>query len=104
MRPGWLLYAGDMGLITADVLDADMSMQTSTLDVTSVFSSARQLVRGTTEITFKAQLDEKNMHWDQDVTGGEPPNLAALLALARHHPDEYRQWCEGEAVLKALGG
>ena len=103
-RAGWLLYAGDLGLIVADVVDADMSVQSSTLDVTSWVSPVRQLVRGPTEITFTARLHEKKMQWDQDPTGGEPPHLAALLALARNHPDEYNELCERETILKALGG
>jgi hypothetical protein len=91
-------------MVAADVLDADMSVQTSTLDVTSWASPVRQMVRGTTEITFTARLYEKKMQWDQDVTGGEPPHMGALLALARNHPDEYNDLREREAVLKALGG
>ena len=104
MQRGWLLYAGNLGMVAADVLDADMSVQTSTIDITSVASPGRHLVRGPTEITFKAQLAAEKMRWDQDVMGGEPPHLAALLALARRHPEEYEQLREGEEILKALGG
>ncbi len=104
IRPGWLLYAGNLGLIAADVLDAEMSVQSSTLYVPSFFSSVRQLVRGPAEITFTAKLYEKKMQWDQDPAGGEPPHMDALLALARNHPDEYHELREREDVLKALGG
>jgi hypothetical protein len=103
-RLGWLLYSGDLGTIAADVVDADMSVQTSTLDVTSWASPVRQLLRGPTEITFTASLYEKKMQWDRDPTGGETPHLAALLALARNHPDEYNELRERETILKALGG
>lgn len=105
MRPGWLLYSGELGLVVADVLDAEMSAQTSTVDVSSWHSPFRQVIRGHTEIKFTAQIDANKMHWDQNVAGGEqPPNMAALLALARRHPDEYGELCEGEEILKALGG
>lgn len=33
-----------------------------------------------------------------------PPELAALLELARRHPEEFEELREGEAVLRALGG
>lgn len=101
---GWLLYGGNLGLITAEALDADISVQSSTVDVTSWVSPVRQLVRGPTEITFTAKICEKKMRWDQGATGGEPPHLGALLALARKHPEEYEWLREAEAVLKALGG
>jgi len=101
---GWLLYAGDLGTVAAEVLDADMSMQTSTLDVTSYISPVRQLVRGPTEITFTARLYEKKMQWDRNPSGGEPPHMGALLALAHNHPDEYNELREREDILKALGG
>jgi len=103
-RGGWLLYSGDLGTVAVHVLDADMSAQTSTLDVTSWSSPVRQLVHGPTEITFRATLAEKNMRWDRDPTRGENPHLGALLALARNHPDEYCELREREDILKALGG
>src|SRR6267378_2543188 len=103
-QQGWLLYAGNLGLIVADVLDVDISVQSSNLDVTSWASPFRQMVRGPTEIKFTAQLYEEKMQWDQNPTKGGPPHLAALLALARNHPDEYHELRERESVLKALGG
>jgi len=102
-RGGWLLYSGQLGVIAADVLDADMSMRSRSLDVTSIVSPVRQLVYGPPDITFTAQLGRK-IDWNQAAAAGEPPDLNALLALARRHPDEYQRWHEAETVLKALGG
>jgi hypothetical protein len=101
-RAGWLLYEGHLGVIAAEVLTADIEMRTSSLDVTSIMSPVRQLIYGPPDITFTAQLTE-NLDWDKTGTPGERPHMGALLALARNHPDEYREWCEAEAVLKALG-
>lgn len=100
---GWLLYSGDIGTITADVISADMSFRASHLDVTSIESPVRQVLYGPPDVTFTAQLTEK-LQWDKTGTAGERPHLGALLTLALRHPEEYRWLRETEAVLKALGG
>lgn len=103
IRPGWLLYSGSLGVIEADVIAADIEMRTSHVDVTSIVSPGRQFVYGPPDIKFTAQLAEK-FDWDKMGISGERPHMGALMALARNHPDEYRQWRDAEAVLKALGG
>lgn len=102
-KDGDLLYAGRLGLIVAEVLHVDVSMQVSHVDVTSGASPYRQSIHGPTEVTLNAQLGPA-CRWDRNPAGGDMPNLAALLALARRHPQEYDQLREGEEVLKALGG
>ena len=103
IRDGWLLYEGILGVIAGQVLHSDISVQHSYLDVTSVASPVRQLAHGYTEITFTAVLAE-DMEWNRNPSGGDMPDIKALLALARRHPDEYDELRLGEAVLKALGG
>lgn len=103
MNDGWLIYAGKIGLIQADVWHASLNVEMNMVDVTSAFSPGRQMVPGTTDIHFAAQLADK-YQWSKPVTDAPPPNLAALLVLARRHPEEYEKLCEGEAILKALGG
>jgi hypothetical protein len=101
LRQGWLLYAGQLGVIAADVLDADIISTQNSLDVTSIMSPVRQVLYGPPDITFTAQLSAE-ISWEKTATPGEPPHLGALLALARNHPEEYRRWREAETVLKAL--
>lgn len=102
---GWLLYAGRMGLVTGEVLDVALDMQTSSIDITSIDSRVRQYIPGSIDVTFTARLGP-DIKWDKTVVGmkGDPPDMLALLALARRHPEEYQQLHEGENILKALGG
>lgn len=100
---GWLLYGGNLGTIAAEVLDADISVQMSRIDVSSFSSPLAHSIRGPVSCTFTAQLYEE-MEWDRGRTGTQRPHMAALLALARKHPEEYEDLREREDVLKALGG
>jgi hypothetical protein len=97
------LYEGTLGVIAGQVLHSDISVRQGFLDITSIESPYRQTVRGVTEITFTAEMGE-NMEWNRSPSGGDMPDIKALLALARRHPDEYDELRLGEAVLKALGG
>jgi hypothetical protein len=92
-----------MGMVTGNVLDAAIDVQTSSIDVSS--GLYRQWVPGPIDARFIAHLSPE-MQWDKTVTGttGDPPDILALLALARKHPEEYQQLHEGEQILKALGG
>lgn len=104
-REGWLLYAGPIGVIAGGVLHADLSIRTSTIDVTSAFSPGRQFVPGLTEITFTAELTPEKIRWDKNPVEDQPqPDLKALLALACNHPAEYAELHERENVMRALGG
>jgi hypothetical protein len=94
-----------MGVVTGEVIDAALDVQTSSIDITSIGSRGRQWIPGPTDIRFTAELAE-GMNWDKTVIGvtGDPPDMLALLALARRHPKEYQELHEGENILKALGG
>lgn len=99
---GWLLYSGKMGSITAEVAHASMDWRVTGINVTSISSPYTQFVPGPPDITLTAQLTVNTL-WDRE-SETKPPNFAALMALARRHPEEYLDLCEGEDILKALGG
>lgn len=104
-RGGWLLYAGDVGVVAGRVLHADLSVRHSMIDVTSIASPDRLYVQGTREVTLAAELHPENMTWDRPgPSTAVVPNLKALMALARRHPGEYDELREGEEIMKALGG
>lgn len=102
-RDGWLLYEGTLGVIAGQVLHSDINVQQSYIDVTSVDSPGRITIPEYTEITFNAVMGG-DMEWNRNPSHGDMPDIKALLALARRHPDEYDELRLGEAVLKALGG
>lgn len=102
---GWLLYAGDIGVVAGRVLHADLSMHATMIDVTSIASPHRVHVPADRQVTFTADLNPENMTWDRPgPSTAVVPNLKALMALARRHPDEYDELREGEEIMKALGG
>lgn len=54
---------------------------------------------------LESMLWEAFRSWPDERAGRRwPPEVRALLALARAHPEEYEHLREGEAVLRALGG
>jgi hypothetical protein len=107
-RPGWLLFAGNLG---ADVVIAGQAYGSQ--------AGVRHGMSGTS-VSISADLDRPVIHqgrpleamvweafqsWPDERAGQRwPPEVLALLALARNHPEEYERLRESEAVLRALGG
>lgn len=111
MRRGWLLYAQpDLfggSVVSGDVFSYEMSMDHSrwgsSLRIVTEMEPGVQVRQG----PVNAALWEALQSWPEPGTkdGREwPPEMRALLALARNHPEEYERLREGEAVLKVLGG
>jgi hypothetical protein len=54
---------------------------------------------------LESMLWDALQSWPDERAGRRwPPEVRALLALARAHPEEYEHLRESEAVLRALGG
>lgn len=110
-RYGWMLYASpDLfggSAISGDVLWHEMAMDRSgwgsSLRITAEMAPGVQVRQGRAD----AAMWEAFQGWPEPgVKDGRrwPPEMRALLALARNHPEEYERLREGEAVLGALGG
>lgn len=106
---GWLLYANPeiaKGMVVSgDVmifeLAVDRSAWGSSLRVTCDLA-APVLRQG---VPLESMMWEALQSWPGDKQGRKwPPEMLALLALARNHPEEYERLRDGEAVLRALGG
>lgn len=91
--------------LTATVLHFNIESRRSPLyssDITATFGLADVVL--TTSVNTSDDFQGQSM-WEivRDMTP-RPPEVTALLALARAHPQEYAELTEGEAVLRALGG
>jgi len=109
-RHGWLLYAHqDMSggaVVSGDVMSFELSAERF-----AGGTSLRLAVELPGELRAGRPLEQ--LMWDAFQSWPEPgrkdgrrwpPEMEALLALARNHPEEYGRLREGEAVLRALGG
>jgi hypothetical protein len=114
----WLLLAGDIGghqgVLSGDVFRTDVSVQhglglyTSAVSVTCELGKAAlrtgQRYQGE-RVMLESLLWEALRTWPDENAGRRwPPEMLALLALARKYPQEYEILRDGEAVLRALGG
>lgn len=113
LRHGWLLYAHpevSKGMVVSgDVMAFELSAEHAyggqSLRVTC------ELYRGDVRHSMNGASLESMMwnalqDWPEPGKDGRkwPPEMLALLALARNHPEEFERLREGEAVLNALGG
>jgi len=115
-RQGWLLYANPeirQGMVVSgDVLTFELSAERSfggmSLRVTCELpgASLRQSVPASPR-TLEQLMWEALQSWPEPgARDGRrwPPEMEALLELAKRHPEEYEELREGAAVFRALGG
>lgn len=110
-RPGKLLFTGDIGgldgFISATVhrfsIESRRSGPWDAPEITAAFDLSRVEIQhgpddGALWRTLNGWVKEnpRDHKW--------PPDVVALLELARRHPEEYEELREGEAVIRALGG
>lgn len=105
-RPGWLLLAGDIGgheaVLTGDAIRMDLSVEqgfyTSSVSLTcelgqAVIRTGQRQQGGPRPL--EALLWEALQAWPDKNAGRRwPPEMEALLALARKHPQEYENLLE----------
>lgn len=113
-RQGWLLYANpeiSKGMVVSgDVMTFELSAERAfggtSLRITCELPYGAALRYGAHGAPLEAMMWDALQSWPQAGKDGRrwPPEMRALLALARNHPEEYEQLREGEAVLRALGG
>jgi hypothetical protein len=113
---GWLLYAipsmNEGAVIAGDVMGFELSAEHGYGDaawrVTAEMAPGAQLhtkAPGGSAPGLESLMWEALQSWPESGRKGGrrwPPEMLALLALARNHPEEYEQLREGEIVLKAL--
>jgi hypothetical protein len=105
-RSSWLLIAGDIGgqesVLTGESIRTDLSVQQGlcsqsvslTCELTDAVLRTGQRQQGGPR-PVEAMLWEALQTWpDKDSGRRWPPEMKALLALARKHPQEYESLCE----------
>jgi hypothetical protein len=112
----WLVLAGDIGghqgVLSGDVSSTDVSVQqgmfSSSVSLACELDKAvlrtGQRYQGE-QVALGSLLWEALQTWPDENAGRRwPPEMLALLALARKYPQEYEHLRESEAELRALGG
>lgn len=115
-RHGWLLYAHpDMSggtVLTGNVLSFELAAEHA-YRATLLRLTAELHADGALRAGQQADRPVEQLMWDALQSWPEPgrkdgrrwpPEMLALLGLARNHPAEYERLRDGEAVLRALGG
>jgi hypothetical protein len=110
-RPGWLVFAGNLGGSDAAVCGEAWAVNLS-VEHSAWSHSVRLDAELRDAVMFHGKPPEQHLwealqHWPQPGTKDGrrwPAEMEALLALARRHPEEYEELRQGEAVLRALGG
>lgn len=115
-RYGWLLYANpDISggtVLAGDVMQFELSAEHAyggmAIRVACEMMPGASIRQGAGSGTsLEALMWDALQSWPEPgIRDGRrwPPEMMALLELARRHPEEYEELREGEAVLRALGG
>jgi hypothetical protein len=108
-RTGWLLLAADLGqdiVIAGTAHRPDLAVRHGRYGTeVSITAQLTDPVLPVPGRPLEEQLWSALQSWPDERAGRRwPPEMRALLTLARNHPAEYEHLRESEAVLRALGG